>query len=103
MIRFTYAALHNRQLQGYVRAFASFHGVNNNDDNPAVSYNTRVELAEKKYGGDGQEDGWTLTTKTLVELNRQTLQAVWNKEVSLTYELSCTLLIIIYDSILTRL
>ena len=97
MIRSTYAALHNRQLQGYVRAFASFHGVNSNDDNPAVSYNTRVELAEKHYGEDGQEDGWTLTTKTLVDLTRQTLQAVWNKEVSSTYRwLPRTLLIIIY-------
>ncbi|KJA15537.1 hypothetical protein HYPSUDRAFT_149012 [Hypholoma sublateritium FD-334 SS-4] len=73
-------ALHNRQLQGYVRAFASFHGVNSNDDNPAVSYNTRVELAEKHYGKDGQEDGWILTTKSLVDLTKQTLQAVWNKE-----------------------
>lgn len=84
MIRIGAAALHNRQLQGYVRAFASFHGVNSNDDNPAVSYNTRVELAEKHYREDGQEDGWTLTTKSLIDLTKITLQAVWNKEVSAT-------------------
>ncbi len=75
------AALHNRKLQGYLRAFASYHGLNSNDNNPNISYNTRVELAEKHHDDDGEEDGWNLTVKTLVDGHNGTLKAIWRKEV----------------------
>ncbi|PPQ92470.1 hypothetical protein CVT25_009735 [Psilocybe cyanescens] len=73
-------ALHNSKLQRYLRAFASWHGVNNNDNNPNVSYNTRVELIEKRHNEDGEEEGWTLTLKELVPSGRDTLKAIWTKE-----------------------
>ncbi|KAF8953876.1 hypothetical protein BDZ97DRAFT_572300 [Flammula alnicola] len=73
-------ALPNRRLQGYIRAFASYHGANSNDDNPNVSYNTRVELAQKRFDKDGDENGWTLTLKNLVSTGRNTLRATWTKE-----------------------
>lgn len=77
-----WSALHNSKLQRYLRAFASWHGVNNNDNNPNVSYNTRVELIEKRHNEDGEEEGWTLTLKELVPSGRDTLKAIWTKEVS---------------------
>ncbi|KJA22324.1 hypothetical protein HYPSUDRAFT_41185 [Hypholoma sublateritium FD-334 SS-4] len=73
-------ALHNRKLQGYLRAFASYHGLNSNDNNPNVSYNTRVELAEKHHDEGGEENGWNLTVKTLIEGKDGILKAVWRKE-----------------------
>lgn len=78
-------ALHNRKLQGYLRAFASYHGLNSNDNNPNISYNTRVELAEKHHDEDGEEDGWNLTVKTLVDGKDGTLQAIWKKEVRIFF------------------
>ncbi|KAE9404857.1 nucleotide-binding domain-containing protein [Gymnopus androsaceus JB14] len=51
-----------KQLSRYVRSFASYHGLNTNDGNPNVFYNTRVELIEKRIV-DGAQIGWTLTTR----------------------------------------
>ncbi|KAF9477391.1 FAD/NAD(P)-binding domain-containing protein [Pholiota conissans] len=73
-------ALPNRKLQGYIRAFASFHNLNSNDNNPNISYNTRVELVEKNYDAMGEEDGWNLTVKSLVRLDGNSLKAIWRKE-----------------------
>ncbi|KDR73278.1 hypothetical protein GALMADRAFT_728139 [Galerina marginata CBS 339.88] len=72
--------LPNQKLQRYLRAFASWHGLNSNDNNPKVSYNTRVELAEKLLNEDGDEVGWTLTLKNLVSSGRGTVKATWTKQ-----------------------
>ncbi|KAH8108051.1 hypothetical protein BXZ70DRAFT_903434 [Cristinia sonorae] len=64
------------KLQRYLRAFASWHGVNANDENPNVWYNTRVELVEKREDGKG----WTLTLKKLESTGNNTLEATWWKE-----------------------
>ncbi|KAJ3835775.1 hypothetical protein F5878DRAFT_691721 [Lentinula raphanica] len=48
------------------------HEINSNDDNPNVSYNTRVERAEKRYDLDGKETGRSLTLKK-VHRNRAKL------------------------------
>ncbi|KAF9043300.1 hypothetical protein BJ165DRAFT_1405635 [Panaeolus papilionaceus] len=73
-------ALPNQKLQRYLRAFASWHGVNNNDQNPNVHYHTRVELVEKRYDSNGDDAGWTLTVKTVAPTERGTVQATWTKE-----------------------
>ncbi|KAF7324910.1 Dimethylaniline monooxygenase [Mycena kentingensis (nom. inval.)] len=72
--------LPHRTLAKYLRAFASFHGINSNDDNPDVSYNTRVELVEKKRELNGQHRGWTLTLKRLEHLGYGSVKASWWSE-----------------------
>ncbi|KAH8108050.1 hypothetical protein BXZ70DRAFT_32547 [Cristinia sonorae] len=64
------------KLQRYLRAFASWHGLNSNDDNPNVWYNTRVELVEKHKDGNG----WSLTLKKLVKTGNDRLKATWWKQ-----------------------
>ncbi|KAJ3563901.1 hypothetical protein NP233_g8641 [Leucocoprinus birnbaumii] len=64
----------------YLRAFASWNQVNSNDDTTAVSYNTRVELVEKRLDSSGKQIGWTLTTKKLEEISGGINRATWNKE-----------------------
>ncbi|RDB31080.1 Flavin-containing monooxygenase ustF2 [Hypsizygus marmoreus] len=64
----------------YVRAFASYHGVNSNDGNPRVSYNTRVELVEKRFDQNGNEAGWTLTLKKVVRTGKTSSKAIWTAE-----------------------
>ncbi|KZP31937.1 FAD/NAD(P)-binding domain-containing protein [Athelia psychrophila] len=64
-------------LQNYMRAFASFHGINSNDDNPRVSYNTRVELVAKHLRDDGAENGWALTLRTLARTGANTSEVTW--------------------------
>ncbi|KAG5639995.1 hypothetical protein DXG03_001891, partial [Asterophora parasitica] len=68
------------KLKGNIRAFASFHGINANDDNPRVKYNTRVELVEKRYDAHGAEAGWTLTLKTVERTGRYSAKATWRTE-----------------------
>ncbi|KAJ3565427.1 hypothetical protein NP233_g7645 [Leucocoprinus birnbaumii] len=65
---------------GYLRAFASWNQVNSNDDTTAVSYNTRVELVEKRLDASGKQIDWTLTTKKLEKIDGGANQATWNKE-----------------------
>ena len=65
------------QLRNYMRSFASFHGINGNDDNCNVSYDTRVELVEKNFGIGGQEHGWTLTLKKFVRTGPNSSKATW--------------------------
>ncbi|KAF8993637.1 hypothetical protein BDQ17DRAFT_1368117 [Cyathus striatus] len=71
--------LPHQKIQRYVRAFASYHGINSNDDNPNVRYNTRVELAEEYYNDQGERDGWILTLKTVTKEGGVT-KATWTKE-----------------------
>ncbi|KAG6852181.1 hypothetical protein C0991_002328, partial [Blastosporella zonata] len=61
----------------YVRAFASYHGINSNDENPHLSFNTRVELIEKRYDDYGEEAGWTLTLKKVVKIDERSSKARW--------------------------
>jgi len=77
----TYAVLSHEQLTKYFRAFASYHGMNSNDDNPRVSYNTRVELVEKQVDDKGKEAGWTLTLKELVKTGMRSVKAIWTRAV----------------------
>ncbi|KAH7921864.1 FAD/NAD(P)-binding domain-containing protein [Leucogyrophana mollusca] len=68
------------QLRNYIRAFASYHNINSNDDNPAVSYNTRVELIEKRLNDQGEEQGWRLWLKKITPTGNNTSRATWWSE-----------------------
>ncbi|RXW23563.1 hypothetical protein EST38_g2289 [Candolleomyces aberdarensis] len=65
--------LPHAKLARYIRAFASWHGVNANDGNPHAFYNTRVEHVERS------ETGWSLLSKELVKTEANTTRATWNK------------------------
>lgn len=80
LLRFN-AVLPNQQLQRYLRAFASWLGLNANDENTDISYNTRVELVEKHISDEGDEVGWTLTLKELENTYGGNLKATWYKKV----------------------
>ncbi|KDQ17071.1 hypothetical protein BOTBODRAFT_129393 [Botryobasidium botryosum FD-172 SS1] len=70
--------LHSK-LGAYLRAFASFHGANSNDENPEVSYSTRVEQVKKIEDGEGKPEDvgrWRLTLKEL-RREREELTARW--------------------------
>jgi len=71
-------ALPNQKLQRYLRAFTSWHGVNANDNNPNISYNTRVE---KSLNPRGKGVGWALTIKELIPTKHSTLRETSRKEV----------------------
>ncbi|KAG7095274.1 hypothetical protein E1B28_006047 [Marasmius oreades] len=71
--------LPQEMIQRYVRSFASLHGINANDENPNVFYNTRVELVEKNYIND-TEAGWSLTLKQFVKTGEKSTKARWWKE-----------------------
>ena len=60
-MRLSFAEIPRQNLQNYLRAFASCHGINTNDGNSLISYNTIVELTQKRYAEDGSWIGWTLT------------------------------------------
>ncbi|KAF8896754.1 hypothetical protein CPB84DRAFT_1848115 [Gymnopilus junonius] len=79
MFDFILLSLPNQKLSRYLRAFASWHGLNANDNNPNISYNTRVELVEKRVNEDGQEQGWTVTVKNLADIDHSKLKATWTK------------------------
>ena len=68
-------------LQRYLRAFASWHGVNTNDCSSHISYNTRVESVQKRYAEDGSRAGWTLTVKELLKTPSNTTRATWMAQV----------------------
>ncbi|KAK7049894.1 hypothetical protein VNI00_005324 [Paramarasmius palmivorus] len=63
-------------LQRYLRSFASLHGVNANDENPNVTYNTRVELVQKRKNGKG----WTVTLRKFTELGDGGYKENWWSE-----------------------
>ncbi|KAJ7723278.1 hypothetical protein DFH07DRAFT_971626 [Mycena maculata] len=69
--------LPHRTVARYLRAFASFHGVNSNDASPDIAYNTRVELVGKRYDEAGREHGWTLTLKRLERTGPTSSKATW--------------------------
>ncbi|KAF9269770.1 FAD/NAD(P)-binding domain-containing protein [Marasmius fiardii PR-910] len=71
--------LPQEMIQRYVRSFASLHGINTNDNNPNVFYNTRVELVEKNYVNN-TEAGWTLTLKQFVKTGERSSKTRWWKE-----------------------
>ncbi|KAF5319574.1 hypothetical protein D9619_008495 [Psilocybe cf. subviscida] len=70
-------ALPHRLVGRYIRAFASYHGLNSNDDKKhKVHYNTRLELAEKQPNGQ-----WALVLKTLESHNDgELVKSTWRKE-----------------------
>ncbi|KAG5636526.1 hypothetical protein H0H81_007723 [Sphagnurus paluster] len=72
--------LPHAKIARYIRAFASYHGVNSNDENPRISYNTRVERVEKHFSPLGEEAGWTLTLKTLTRTGPHSVKATWRTE-----------------------
>ncbi|KAJ7083602.1 hypothetical protein B0H15DRAFT_850102 [Mycena belliarum] len=69
--------LPHRTLGRYLRAFASWRGINSNDASPDIAYNTRVELVQKRYDDAGREQGWTLTLKRLERAGPQSSKATW--------------------------
>lgn len=73
--------LPHSKIQKYIRSFTSFHGINSNDQNPSVAYNTRVEKVEKRYNKSGVEAGWQLTLKEIVPMGNNLSRARWTKEV----------------------
>jgi len=72
--------LSHYQLGRYLKAFASYHGLNSNDDNPNISYNTRVERIDKSYDNFGREQGWTLLLKELVQTDSGSVKATWYQQ-----------------------
>jgi len=68
-------------MRNYLRSFASFHGINSNDDNFNISYHTRAEHVEKHVANDGQERGWILTLKKFVKTGPNSSKATWWTEV----------------------
>ncbi|KAF8896737.1 hypothetical protein CPB84DRAFT_1837047 [Gymnopilus junonius] len=72
--------LPQQKISRYLRAFASWQGLNVNDNNPNISYNTRVELVERRVTKDDQEQGWTVTVKNLADIGYGKLKATWTKE-----------------------
>ncbi|KAJ7716349.1 hypothetical protein B0H14DRAFT_2643860 [Mycena olivaceomarginata] len=64
-------------LVRYIRSAYSFFGINSNDENPNVSYSTRVELIEKRFDEDGNEQGWKLTLKEFIRLGPSSCKERW--------------------------
>jgi hypothetical protein len=77
----SFAEIPQQKLQNYLRAFASWHGINTNDGNPHVFYNTRVESVQMKYAEDGSRIGWTLTLKEVLKTSHNTTRAKWTTQV----------------------
>lgn len=78
-------ALPNAKLGRYLRAFASWHGLNNNDNSPNISYNTRVELIKKRLDSDGKQIGWTLTTKEVIQVADGANRVTWDAQVDRSF------------------
>ncbi|KAF7313360.1 Dimethylaniline monooxygenase [Mycena chlorophos] len=66
-----------QSLQRYLRSVYSFYGVNANDENPCMSYNTRVELIQKRFDAQGKERGWTLMLKKLEMVGDEASREEW--------------------------
>ena len=69
------------QVRSYVRSYASYLGINSNDKNPEVAYNTRVERVQKQTNEAGQEQGWRLWLRSLEPTRNTTYKATWWTEV----------------------
>ncbi|KAF8201084.1 hypothetical protein K438DRAFT_635384 [Mycena galopus ATCC 62051] len=61
----------------YIRSAYSFFGINSNDENPDVSYSTRVELIEKRFDEHGNERGWRVTLKKFIRLGPSSSKERW--------------------------
>ena len=77
----SFAEVPQQKIQKYLRAFASWHGINSNDGNSNIHYNTRVESVQKRYAEDGSRTGWTLTVKELVKISSNITRARWTTQV----------------------
>ncbi|KAJ6562008.1 hypothetical protein B0H19DRAFT_992041 [Mycena capillaripes] len=64
-------------LSGYIRSVYSFFAINSNDENPNTSYSTRVELVEKRFDADGNEQGWKLTLRKFIRLGPSSSKERW--------------------------
>ncbi|KAF5388992.1 hypothetical protein D9757_005129 [Collybiopsis confluens] len=64
-------------VQRYIRSYASYLGINSNDDNPDISYNTRVERVDKRYTQDGEEAGWTLILRQVTQTGSNSCKIRW--------------------------
>ncbi|KAF7362502.1 Dimethylaniline monooxygenase [Mycena venus] len=64
-------------LVRYIRSAYSFFGINSNDENPNVSYSTRVELVEKRFDRNGSEHGWRLTLKKFIRTEHSSCKERW--------------------------
>ncbi|KAJ7853521.1 hypothetical protein B0H14DRAFT_3865784 [Mycena olivaceomarginata] len=64
-------------LVRYIRSAYSFFGINSNDENPDISYSTRVELVEKRFDAHGNEQGWRLTLKEFIRLGPFSSKERW--------------------------
>ena len=80
--------LSHYQVRNYVRSYASYLNINSNDENPATSYNTRVEHVEKRINQAGQEQGWRLWLRSLEPTQSNKYRATWWTEVHFT-SLAC--------------
>ncbi|KAK7042291.1 dimethylaniline monooxygenase [Favolaschia claudopus] len=68
-------------LVRYIRSAYSFFGINSNDENPRISYGTRVELVKKRFDENGMERGWRLTLKKFDRSGTSSCKEVWWTEV----------------------
>ncbi|KAJ7929165.1 FAD/NAD(P)-binding domain-containing protein [Mycena leptocephala] len=64
-------------LTKYIRSVYSSFGINSNDENRNTSYSTRVELVEKRFDVDGNEQGWRLTLKKFIRLGSSSSKEKW--------------------------
>ncbi|KAH8827551.1 FAD/NAD(P)-binding domain-containing protein [Flagelloscypha sp. PMI_526] len=71
---------HHARLGRYLRAFASWLGVNSGDENPDISYNTRVESVNKRYNEQGEHHGWTLLLRKFIQIDVNTYEESWWSE-----------------------
>lgn len=78
---FWHTDLPQAMLVRYIRSAYSFFGINSNDENLNVSYSTRVELVEKRFDADGNEQGWRLTLKKFIRLGPSSSKERWWTEV----------------------
>ncbi|KAJ3887054.1 FAD/NAD(P)-binding domain-containing protein [Lentinula edodes] len=81
--------INRTHLQRYVRTFASFLSLNSNDNNPDVSYDTRVERVTKRYNittsteNEQQtktEAGWTLLLRQFTQTGNNSYKIRWWEE-----------------------
>jgi hypothetical protein len=77
----SFAEIPQQKLQNYLRAFASWHGINTNDCSSHISYNTRVESVKKRCAEDGSRIGWTLIVKEVLKTSYNTTRAKWTTQV----------------------
>jgi hypothetical protein len=77
----TIVGLTQTHVVRYLRSVASYLGINSNDEEGPASYNTRVELVQKRVDANGTEHGWTLTLKKFIRLGQHSSKEQWWTEV----------------------